>query len=73
MPETPEDARARRSKWTVRIFDSFEEADEADREEYRRMTPDERVHALLELVDAWTGASQQGFDRVCQFVEVPRG
>jgi hypothetical protein len=61
-----------RENWPIRKFNSFEEADEADREDYRRMTPDERVRVLLVLVDVWTGAPKQGLDRTYRVLEVPR-
>ena len=61
-----------REGWTLEVFDSHEAAASADRDRYRAMTPDERVQAMLELVDAWTGASQQGLDRTYRFVEVPQ-
>jgi hypothetical protein len=34
----------------VRIFDSFEAADQADDEHYRSLTPGERVDILLALI-----------------------
>ena len=61
-----------REGWTTEIFESHEVAARSDRERYRAMTPNERVREMLELVDAWTGASQQGFDRVYRIVEVPQ-
>jgi len=33
----------------ARVFTSFAEADEADRLEYQRMTPQQRVEMLLQL------------------------
>ena len=40
--------RNRRSDRSVRLFSSFKEAERADREDYARLTPDERV-AMMEL------------------------
>lgn len=37
----------------VRIFRSFEEAEEAENEEYRNMPPERRVEIALEL-RSWT-------------------
>ena len=52
-------------------FTTPEEADERDREYYRSLTPNERVAELLELIDAWTGASQQGLERTYRVVSIP--
>ena len=59
--------------YTVRKFDSFEEADKADREYYRSLTPEQRVEILLELVESYTNASAKGFERVYRIVKLERG
>ncbi len=49
----------------VRIFDNFEEAEEAEFEYLRNLTPQQRVDALLELL-YWANrdAASQGLQRV---------
>jgi hypothetical protein len=37
----------------VRIFKSFEEADQADKEYYRNLTPEQRLDILLEINGRW--------------------
>ena len=59
--------------FTVRKFSSHEEADKADREYYRSLTPERRVEILLELVESYSNASVRGFKRVyrlCQIEDV---
>jgi hypothetical protein len=48
----------------VRKFSSFEEAEEADWEEYRRMTPDERVASAVELWRWWVGEASESSERL---------
>ena len=57
----------------VRKFSSFEEAEQADREEYRNMTPQERINILLALIDQGRpdGADER-LERVYRVVELPR-
>lgn len=57
----------------ARIFDNFEEAEAADREDRARMTPEQRVEVFLQLrersnPDAFT----KGFARVCRVLELER-
>src|SRR5262249_39590687 len=53
----------------IKVFNSFEEADEADAREYARMTPQERLKILLDLRDLrHPDAAQQGLARVCRVV-----
>ena len=55
----------------VRIFNSHAEANAADREFYRRLTPQQRVDMLLELVAAnleETGQADVEFKRVYRIV-----
>ena len=55
---------------TIRLFQSFEEADEVDVEEDLRMTPEFRVSIILELQErVFPHASEQGFARVCRVTE----
>ena len=59
----------------VRIFSSFQEADEADRLEYGRMTPQQRVDMVLQL-RRWLvkdgDESAERLERVLRVVELPR-
>lgn len=59
---------------TVRIYHSFEEADEADAKSYAAMTPQERLNIVIEL---WNrrhpDAAQQRLARVYRIVELKRG
>ena len=57
-------------EFTVRKFASHEEADKADREYYRSLTPERRVEILLELVETYSNASAKGFERVYRFVKL---
>ena len=58
----------------VRRFSSFDEADRADREYYRSLTPEERIQMLLELLamgdDA--DASERRLAPVYRIVKFPR-
>jgi hypothetical protein len=57
----------------LRIFNSFAEADEHDREQYARMTPEERLRIVIELRDLrHPDAAQQGLARVCRVTELER-
>lgn len=54
-------------KKTGEKFASLEEADEAEHQYYRNLTPDARVEILLELVARyWSGAdgTSEGFEKV---------
>jgi hypothetical protein len=45
----------------VRVFSSFEEADEADARYYASLTPEERLRILIDLRDrAHPDAAEQG-------------
>jgi hypothetical protein len=53
----------------VRVFDSFEEADAADAEENRTMTPERRLAMVFELRERlYPDASQQGLARVVELL-----
>jgi hypothetical protein len=57
----------------VRKFSSFEEADKADREDYLRMTPQQRLSLLLELVSQGSDdETEQGFQRVYRITKLKR-
>ena len=53
----------------VAKFRSFEEADKADREFYKRLTPEERLEILLELLNH---APEQRLERVCRVTQFPQ-
>ena len=59
----------------VRKFTSFAEADEADRESYRQMTPDQRVALVDVLGHQWEwikGESHEGLRRTVRVSERPQ-
>jgi hypothetical protein len=47
----------------VTILRSFEEADRADKEYYRRLTPSQRLDILLELNKRWPASADAESDR----------
>lgn len=57
----------------VRKFHSFEEADRADREYYRSLTPQQRLDLLLDLIarqrESLDEASQR-FERVYRIIKL---
>jgi len=58
----------------VQVFSSFEEAEEADREFYRSLTPAQRIAMLLELLELFRpdqdGAAPR-LERVYRIAEFP--
>ena len=58
---------------TVRKFKTFEEADQAEREYYRSLSPEERLRILLELVQQANDDTSKGFERVYRIVKLPGG
>lgn len=57
----------------VQVFKSFEEADEAEAEYYARLTPNERVDILLDIIAAYResqGEAASRFERVCRVVDL---
>jgi hypothetical protein len=59
----------------ARIFASFEEADDADRQAYDRMSPQERIDMLLSLRRMMVkegDESAERLERVLTVVELPR-
>jgi hypothetical protein len=59
---------------TARVFRSFEEAERADREFYRSLTPPERLDILLDLVRENRPAdeTERRLERVYRIVELER-
>lgn len=54
-------------KKTVRVFKSFAEAERAKKEDYRALSPSERIEILLSLIARQGGKSDgstEGFKRV---------
>ncbi len=59
----------------ARVFASFEEADEADRQAYARMSPQERIEMLLLLRRMMVkegDESAERLERVLRVVKLPR-
>lgn len=61
---------------TVTRFATFDEADRAERELHQRMTPEERLTILLELIErerAQYGEAAERFERVSRVTRLERG
>ena len=57
----------------VRVFASFEDAEEADAQCDAAMSPQERLRILIELRDMrHPDAAEQRFARVCRIIELER-
>lgn len=57
----------------VRIFDSFEQAEAADRDERAWMTPEQRAEIFFQLRERFdTDAFTKGFARVYRVLELER-
>ena len=58
----------------ARVFRTFAEADRADAQAYREMTPDRRVELALYLFDSYYGCGEgtQRMERVAKIVMRPR-
>jgi hypothetical protein len=55
----------------VRKFDTFEEAEAAEREYYRGLTPDERIAIMLDLIfPEGTDAASARLERVCRIIKL---
>lgn len=54
---------------TVRVFRDFASADAADREEYARMTPEERLRMLLTM-RRWYGPADESAERLERVLRV---
>ncbi len=59
----------------VRVFQSHEEAEAADRAYYRSLTPQQRLEILLELIARARpqDESAERLERVYRIVELPQG
>ena len=58
---------------TIRVFASFQDADEADARRDAAMSPEERLRILIELRDRrHPDAAEQGLARVTRVVELER-
>lgn len=57
-----------RGKTAVK-FRTFGEAEKADRDFYKKLTPQERVDLLLELLNH---APEQRLERICRVTQFPR-
>ena len=55
----------------VRKFESHEEAERADREFYRSLTPKQRVEIALQLIDDYYGTEHR-LEAVCRIVKLKR-
>lgn len=53
----------------ARVFKSKDEADKADREYYRSLTPDQRIAIVLQLVDDFYGPEPR-LERVCRVIKL---
>lgn len=59
-------------KTAFRVFSSFEEAEAADREYYRSLSPTERLDIMLLLREHYSPYSDEltkRFERVCRIIE----
>lgn len=59
----------------VRTFSSFDDAEKADDEFYRSLSPQQRLDMALDLIARHReslGEAAQRFERVCRVVERPR-
>ena len=55
----------------LRIFHTFAEAERADREYYRALTPEQRLEILFELVAAQQPhGTEQRLERVCRIIKL---
>jgi hypothetical protein len=55
----------------VRIFNSFAEADKADRESYQPFTPEQRLEMLCDLIaSAYPDEIKQRLERVCRVIKL---
>jgi hypothetical protein len=56
----------------VKKFNSFAEADEADRRFFRSLSGKQRLEILLEIIRSQHSDHEQGFKRVYRIVKLPR-
>ena len=62
-------------KPVLQRFDSFAEAENAERAHYASLTPQERLDLLLELMARWRESldeAAEGFERIYRVTELPR-
>jgi hypothetical protein len=59
----------------ISVFNSFAESDEADKNYYRRLSPEERLQILVALDRRWpindNARPSQGFERVYRIIKFP--
>jgi uncharacterized protein YdeI (YjbR/CyaY-like superfamily) len=56
---------------TARIFRSFAEADKAEAEYYRSLTPEQRLEILFDLVQSQQpDGTYQRLERVCRIIKL---
>lgn len=56
---------------TARIFHSFAEADRAEAEYYRSLTPEQRLDILFDLVQSQQpDEAEQRLERVCRIIKL---
>jgi hypothetical protein len=61
---------------SINRYQSFEEADAADRRYYASLTPEERLEILFDLIEAYRSnylEGSEGFERVYRVDELSRG
>jgi hypothetical protein len=61
-----------RPGWTVRVFNSHAEADEADRRYYQQLLPAERLDLLLELITKFTNSENGPTPRLARVSRVTK-
>ena len=60
---------------TIRRFNSFAEADEAEADYYARLTPAQRLEILFDLIDTYrdtNGETSDRLERIYRVVELER-
>ncbi len=56
----------------VRKFKNHAEAEKADLEYYRSLTPEERLDILLDLIERGSDGASEGFKRVYRITKLER-
>lgn len=60
-----------RMEKTGRIFHSFAEAEKADKDYYRSLTPEQRLEIVFELVQSQhPDEAEQRLERVCRIIKL---
>ena len=57
----------------VRKFETHNEADRAEHEYYRSLTPEQRMDILFQLVEESSDGASEGFKRVYRIVKLDKG